>query len=72
MLVLGVLGLFLPFLQGILFIGIGLLILGHDIPAVGRLVERAKRHPWTRRLRTWGRRVRRQVEGRGQDGDSEP
>lgn len=51
MLVLGVLGLFLPFLQGILFISIGLLILAHDVPAVGRLVEWIKRHPLIVRLR---------------------
>lgn len=66
MLVLGVLGLFLPFLQGILFISIGLLILGHDIPAVGRIVKWVKRHPWTQRLRTWGQGLRRRIEGRGE------
>ena len=65
MLVLGVLGLFLPFLQGILFISIGLLVLSHDIPAVGRIVDRVRRHPWTQRLRAWGQRLRKQIEGGG-------
>ena len=71
MLVLGVLGLFLPFLQGILFISIGLLVLAHDIPAVGRIMEGLKRHPWTQRLRAWGQRFRKQkTEVRRQNSES--
>jgi uncharacterized membrane protein YbaN (DUF454 family) len=45
-LVLGVLGLFLPFLQGILFILIGLLILARHARWAQRLLERFKaQHP---------------------------
>ncbi len=37
---LGVLGLFLPFLQGILFIALGLMVLAHDLPWVRRGLDR--------------------------------
>ena len=43
-LVLGVLGLFLPFLQGILFILIGLIILARHAEWAHRLLERFKSH----------------------------
>ena len=49
--VLGVLGLFLPFLQGILFLGIGLLLLSADIRPIRRLVlGQMRRHPRRYRL----------------------
>jgi uncharacterized membrane protein YbaN (DUF454 family) len=45
-LVLGVLGLFLPFLQGILFLLVGLLILAKHAPWAERALARLKRtHP---------------------------
>lgn len=45
-LALGVVGLFLPFLQGILFLVVGLLILSRHAPWAERLLERLKRsHP---------------------------
>jgi uncharacterized membrane protein YbaN (DUF454 family) len=45
-LVLGVLGLFLPILQGVLFITVGLLILSRHAPWAERLLTRLKaRHP---------------------------
>lgn len=45
-LVLGVLGLFLPFLQGILFILVGLIILARHAQWAHRLLERFKaQHP---------------------------
>lgn len=45
-LVLGVLGLFLPILQGVLFITVGLLILSRHAPWAERLLARLKaRHP---------------------------
>jgi uncharacterized membrane protein YbaN (DUF454 family) len=45
-LVLGVLGLFLPFLQGILFLLIGLLILAKNAPWAHNLLERVReRYP---------------------------
>jgi uncharacterized membrane protein YbaN (DUF454 family) len=44
--VLGILGLFLPILQGILFIAIGLIILSRRSPRVRLLIRRlAKRYP---------------------------
>ncbi len=44
--VLGILGLFLPILQGILFLAIGLVILSRRSPRVRLLVRRlAKRYP---------------------------
>jgi uncharacterized membrane protein YbaN (DUF454 family) len=72
-LVLGVLGLFLPFLQGILFLVAGLLILSRYAPWAHRTLEWAKRqhpaigrsvaeaeglsHRTGRRLQGWYRRV---------------
>lgn len=71
-LVLGVLGLFLPFLQGFLFIVIGLLILAkqapwaHNLlqrfrdqhPRAGELIDRAetKMADWWQRIASFGRR----------------
>jgi uncharacterized protein len=71
-LVLGVLGLFLPFLQGFLFIVIGLLILAkqapwaHNLlqrfrnqhPRAGELIDRAeiKMAAWWQRIASCGRR----------------
>lgn len=50
-LLLGVLGLFLPFLQGALFIIVGLLLLSRHSPWAHRLLERFKaRHPAARRV----------------------
>lgn len=44
--VLGVLGLFLPFLQGVLFLAIGLLILAQEQPWAHRLMSRIRhRYP---------------------------
>lgn len=40
---LGILGLFLPFLQGILFLLIGLFILAQELPWAARLLEKLKR-----------------------------
>lgn len=49
--VLGVLGLFLPFLQGILFLGVGLLLLSADIRPIRRCVlGQMRRHPKRYRL----------------------
>ncbi|MCB2053707.1 MAG: hypothetical protein KDE35_05620 [Geminicoccaceae bacterium] len=45
-LVLGVLGLVLPVLQGFLFIAIGLIVLSRHAPWAGRLLDRLKaKHP---------------------------
>jgi uncharacterized protein len=44
--VLGIIGLFLPFLQGVLFILIGLVILSHNSPRVRLLLRRLRaRYP---------------------------
>lgn len=43
-LVVGVLGLVLPFLQGILFLLIGLIILAEHAPWARRLLERLRKH----------------------------
>jgi len=40
---LGIIGLFLPFLQGILFILLGMIILGPEIPLFRRLLSKIKR-----------------------------
>ena len=46
LLLLGVIGLFLPVLQGILFIGLGLLLLAKDIPCLERALDRLfQRYP---------------------------
>lgn len=65
-LVLGVLGLFLPFLQGFLFLFIGLVILAKYAGWARRLLDHLRaRHPkvddWVerseRRLHDWGERI---------------
>jgi hypothetical protein len=43
LLVLGIIGLFLPFLQGLLFIASGLALLSTDLPWAKRLLERFSR-----------------------------
>lgn len=43
---LGIVGLFLPFLQGVLFLLLGLALLSSEVPFVARLRDRIKsRHP---------------------------
>lgn len=77
--VLGILGLFLPFLQGILFLVIGLALI--DIPLKRRIHDRLhNRYGWYRRIahrhhqiqervhRWWTRKER----GRNEDGAREP
>jgi hypothetical protein len=60
-LALGVVGLFLPFLQGILFILIGLVILSKEYHWAGRLVSRLrKRFP---RLDAWIGKVHDRIDG---------
>lgn len=50
-LVLGVLGLFLPILQGVLFLAIGLGLLAQELPWAHRLLTRLKhRHPHMARM----------------------
>jgi uncharacterized membrane protein YbaN (DUF454 family) len=79
-LMLGVLGLFLPFLQGFLFLLVGLLILARHAAWAQRALNRLKRtHPkageliesaetiadrWTDKLGAWWHGVWRRVAGR--------
>ena len=55
LIVVGIVGLFLPVLQGILFIVLGLGLLSVDIPAVRRLRDRLKH--WHRERRAAAGRV---------------
>ena len=50
--VLGVAGLILPFLQGILFLLIGLFLLSHELPWADRLLTRVKL-----RFPKWGKKI---------------
>jgi uncharacterized protein len=60
-LALGVVGLFLPFLQGILFILIGLVILSKEYHWAGKLVSRLRsRFP---KLDAWLTKAHQKVEG---------
>lgn len=61
---LGLVGLFLPFLQGVLFLLIGLALLSSEVPFVARLRERIRNRypgPWEKaeelgdRFRAWFR-----------------
>jgi len=65
--VLGVLGLFLPFLQGILFILIGLAILSSRSETIKRLLKHLEEHyphhhqrieNWRGKIRRWFKRER--------------
>ena len=40
MILLGVVGLFLPVLQGFLFLGVGVMVLYRDVPILPRMVRR--------------------------------
>jgi uncharacterized membrane protein YbaN (DUF454 family) len=69
--VLGILGLFLPVLQGILFILIGLIILSTEYQWAHRLLEKVKTrfpsaarrsHEASEKAKAWLRRLRRQPD----------
>jgi len=61
LLLLGVVGLFLPVLQGILFLALGLLLLSIDIPWFRRFAEALeKKHP---RLESFLKKWRQRLEG---------
>ncbi len=71
--VVGIIGLFLPILQGILFILIGLIILSAEYHWARRLLEKLKTrfpsvarrsHEASARAKTWLRRLRRQPADR--------
>jgi uncharacterized membrane protein YbaN (DUF454 family) len=56
----GIVGLFLPVLQGVLFILLGLYVLSRESETARRLLHRVRdRHPaLDRKLREWGRKWR--------------
>ncbi len=58
--ILGILGLFLPILQGLLFLAIGIALLAKDIPLFSRLRDAIyRRFPKTKQLvRRFGARIR--------------
>lgn len=60
MVVLGAVGLFLPVLQGLLFVMIGLTVLAHDVPWARRVLDRVRASRFAETVRRWmaGRRHR--------------
>ena len=55
-LIFGVLGLFLPFLQGILFLAVGFVLLSSEIPVFGKWLNQAEvRFP---KLKKWIQKAR--------------
>jgi hypothetical protein len=66
---LGVVGLFLPFLQGVLFLLVGFALLASEIPFVARFRDRLRaRHPgpWDK-AEEMGERIRSWFRARGGD-----
>jgi len=63
LIVLGVAGLFLPFLQGILFILAGVAML--DFEGKEELIQRLRESPLGRRVTGWWHRLRARREGNG-------
>jgi len=61
--VLGIAGIVLPFLHGILFITLGLMILDHDVPPVRRALDRVRRSRMMGRLRERIASLRRRWRG---------
>lgn len=64
---LGIIGLFLPFLQGVLFLFIGAIILAPEVPFFQRVIKKMEgKHPRTfaraklflHRLYPWGRKAK--------------
>ncbi len=69
--VLGILGLFLPFLQGIIFLAIGIALLANHIPFFAKIRDKIyHKHPKLKklvrrehaRLRLFGRRMRHKLK----------
>lgn len=64
---LGVVGLFLPFLQGVLFLLVAVALLSSEVPFVARLRDRVRRRypgPWEK-AEEFGRRIKLRFRGNG-------
>jgi uncharacterized membrane protein YbaN (DUF454 family) len=64
---LGVVGLFLPFLQGVLFLLVAVALLSSEVPFVARLRDRVRRRyprPWEK-AEEFGRRLKLRFRGNG-------
>ncbi len=66
--VLGVIGCFLPIIQGVLLIALGLLVLSYDIPAARRLRDWAQRRIQEERAKLAARRAARRAARKGPPG----
>ena len=66
---LGVVGLFLPFLQGVLFLLVAVALLSSEVPFVARLRDRVRDRypgPWGK-AEEFGRSVKARFRGKGAD-----
>ncbi len=64
---LGVVGLFLPFLQGVLFLLVAVALLSSEVPFVARLRDRVRDRfpgPWEK-AEEFGRRIKARFRGNG-------
>jgi uncharacterized membrane protein YbaN (DUF454 family) len=64
---LGVVGLFLPFLQGVLFLLVAVALLSSEVPLVARLRNRVRDRypgPWEK-AEELGRRIKARLRGKG-------
>jgi len=64
---LGIVGLFLPFLQGVLFLLVGVALLSSEIPFVARLRDRVRKRypgPWEK-AEELGERLKARFRGKG-------
>ena len=66
---LGVVGLFLPFLQGVLFLLVAVALLSSEVPFIARLRDRVRDRfpgPWEK-AEELGRRIKDRFRGKGAD-----
>jgi uncharacterized membrane protein YbaN (DUF454 family) len=64
---LGVVGIFLPFLQGVLFLLVAIALLSSEVPFVARLRDRVRARypgPWEK-AEAFGRRIKARFHGKG-------
>ena len=73
---LGIVGLFLPVLQGVLFLVLGLALLADEVPFLARLRDRLRSRyprPWAEadrlslRMKAWARQTLRRNDGSGDE-----
>jgi len=66
---LGIVGLFLPFLQGVLFLLVAVALLSSEVPFVARLRDRVRNRypgPWEK-AEEFGERIKARLRARGAD-----